>query len=182
MKVSTKNPQHSSDSAEHYTPSNIIGLSRSVMGSIDLDPASCVMANSVVKAERFFTQVDDGLSQQWWGNVFLNPPGGKIRNRSSQAVWWDKLHEEFKSGRVNQAIFVGFSLEVLAWRQTILNYPMCIHSGRIRFLKQVGAQLVENSKPTHANVLVYLPSSKRDSTRRFITTFSQLGRCGVLAG
>lgn len=37
----------------------------SVMGSIYLDPASCAKANETVKAHRYFTIADDGLSQPW---------------------------------------------------------------------------------------------------------------------
>lgn len=117
MIQTVKNPQHSSISKEHYTPAHIVELARVTMGCIDLDPASCLMANKVVQANHFFSQAMDGLSQDWWGNVFVNPPGGKIRNRSSQAVWWDKLQQEYLASRVVQAVFVGFSLEILAQRQ-----------------------------------------------------------------
>jgi ParB family chromosome partitioning protein len=181
MIQTVKNPQHSSISKEHYTPAHIVELARATMGCIDLDPASCPMANEVVKANHFFSQAMDGLSQDWWGNVFVNPPGGKIRNRSSQAVWWDKLQQEYLAGRIVQAVFVGFSLEILAQRQSILDYPFCIPSGRIRFLTQLDGLLVENPNPTHANVLVHLPQRPNVTTSRFLSLFSQLGQCGVLS-
>ncbi len=68
--------RHSSESAEHYTPSSIVESARLVLGSIDLDPASSEEANQIVKATRFFTCEDNGFTRPWSGRVFLNPPGG----------------------------------------------------------------------------------------------------------
>ena len=63
-----------SSSVEWNTPEEYIESARKVMGSIDLDPASSAYAQKTVKATRHFTKVDDGLTKDWEGTVFLNPP------------------------------------------------------------------------------------------------------------
>ncbi len=57
-----------------YTPSKYIESARSVMGSIDLDPASSDTAQKIVQATTYHTQDDNGLAHNWTGNVWLNPP------------------------------------------------------------------------------------------------------------
>jgi DNA N-6-adenine-methyltransferase (Dam) len=59
---------------EWYTPPHIIEAARRVLGTIDLDPASCREAQECVHATQFFTTTDDGLQQTWRGRVWLNPP------------------------------------------------------------------------------------------------------------
>lgn len=154
-------PQHSSASNEWYTPPEIVEAAREVLGGIDLDPASCEEANKVVRASRIYTIGDDGLSKPWSGHVLLNPPGGKatreaakhFKSRSSAVCWWRALVQEYDRRRVTAAIFVGFSLEILAtsqqegW-QSCMDYAFCVPAKRLRFS---GAKA-----PTHANVIVYL--------------------------
>lgn len=152
------NAQHSSASVEHYTPPEILEIARRLMGTIDLDPASCAEANQIVEATKYFTQMDDGLLQQWHGRVWLNPPGGKTKNRSNAAIWWEKLVEEYLAERVTQALFMGFSLEILATSQDadswVGDFPFFIPRNRISYIAPGGQP---GRSPTHSNVLVYLP-------------------------
>lgn len=165
-------PQHSSASNEWYTPPEIVEAAREVLGGIDLDPASCEEANRVVRASRIYTIEDDGLSKYWRGRVFLNPPGGKASpevaarfgSKSNAVCWWRKMMIE----PINGAIFIGFSLELLAsaqspvWRHP-LQFAICVPKQRIRFSGM--------KSPTHSNVIVYTGSDTDD----FCNVFSQFG-------
>jgi len=174
--------QHSSVSNEHYTPKYIVEAARECMGGIDLDPASCDKAQQWIQTHNYFTKQDDGLNQKWYGRVFLNPPGGKIGNKSSQKVWWQRLVDEYYTGLVNEAIFVAFNIELLQTTQilnplyyAILNplyyaarYTFCIPKKRIAFLDE---NHQSQEQPTHSNVIVYLGNS--DSS--FSDCFSDIG-------
>ena len=46
------------------------------MGGIDLDPASCERANTVVRATTWWDETDSPLTRKWFGRVWLNPPFG----------------------------------------------------------------------------------------------------------
>ena len=81
---------------DYYTHRAITDAARGAMGTIDLDPASCREANESVQALRFFGFREDGLLQEWSGNVWLNPPFGNWRE------WVPKIIAEWQSGRVSQ--------------------------------------------------------------------------------
>jgi hypothetical protein len=179
----TENPRHLSLSNEHYTPERICKAVRATMGGIDLDPASCQEANGWVRAERFFDQGDDGLSKEWFGKVFLNPPGGKVKGKSSQKIWWATLVEEWFSGRVEQAVFLSFSLEFLQTSQVQatgplpIEFPFCVPSRRIAYVKP-GGEVGES--PPHASAIFYLPTrvERDNAVMRFLAYFSPIGACG----
>lgn len=59
--------QRTSASDEWYTPPEIIAS----LGKFDLDPCA---APDRITAARHFTKEDDGLSKEWSGRVWLNPP------------------------------------------------------------------------------------------------------------
>jgi ParB family chromosome partitioning protein len=172
------NPLHSSASNEWYTPANVVEAARAVMGEIDMDPASCGIANQIVRASLYFDEATDGLAQQWAGRVFLNPPGG----RGSAAKWWRRLEADWVAGYVDEAVFVGFNIEILrtgqseVYRSGPAHYPFCIPSKRLKFHGGGGAD-----RPTHANVLVYLPPEE-DTERKialFKEHFAPIGQCVV---
>jgi ParB family transcriptional regulator, chromosome partitioning protein len=70
------------------------------MGGIDLDPASCPAANETVKATAYYTIVDDGMTQPWFGRVWMNPPYGTLRPSAKDFV--GRFAEMFAAGSVEQ--------------------------------------------------------------------------------
>jgi len=75
---------------DYYTSELIVERARSAMGSIDLDPASCAEANSVVRATRIYTASDRGECMPWAGNVWLNPPFGEW------GLWGERVIAEMR--------------------------------------------------------------------------------------
>jgi hypothetical protein len=126
---------HSCESSEWFTPEDYAEPARIVLGGhIDLDPASCPVANTVIGAERIYTIQEDGLDprREWRGRVFLNPP-------NPPRPWWERLGVELSSGNVTQAIYLSYSKEPLSQSQlwdspSILSYIVCIPKRRIQFL------------------------------------------------
>ena len=105
----------SASTSSWYTPGYIVEAARCALGGyISLDPASCATANATVRADVYHAEVldgpecstADGLSVPWFGSVFLNPP-------SPPRPWWKHLRGEIEAGRVERAIFVGYSIETL---------------------------------------------------------------------
>jgi hypothetical protein len=85
------------------TPSMWIAKSHEVMGSIELDPASCVEANATIGAYRFFAEEDNALVQDWTAEtVFLNPP----YSDKAKQEFAHKFRNEWEAGHIKQAIIL----------------------------------------------------------------------------
>lgn len=69
---------------EWYTPSSVFDALNT---TFDLDPCS-PGANHWVPAKHVFMKEDDGLSQDWFGFVFMNPPFG---GRNGHIPWLHKF-------------------------------------------------------------------------------------------
>ena len=118
-----------SGDVEYYTPPAIIAAAYLVLGTIDLDPASSATANERVKAVRIFTKADDGLQQEWHGKVWMNHPFGKKVN----AKWIKKLEEEYRSGRVQEALCLTYACTSEKWFQPLLQRPQCFLCPRTNY-------------------------------------------------
>ncbi len=126
-----------------YTPPSIIDLVIQVLGEIDLDP--CADDGRHIPAQLHYTAMDDGLKQQWFGRVFMNPP------YSCPGVWMSKLQSEL--GRVREAIALVPAATDTNWLSPVLkSQPVCFWKGRIKFL-DVNYQPKQAARQSHC--LVY---------------------------
>jgi hypothetical protein len=169
------NIQHSSASNEWYTPSRYVEAAHSVLGWIEFDPFSCEYANTHhVRAIEYLNEGGFNIENWMGGNLWINPPGGKEKNRSRVQMAWDCLMQYRSLGKLNHAIFMGFSLEHLSITQkpgqlSMCNFPFVIPDHRIKFFNEGGS-----ISPTHANVIVYVPG-KFNETLKFWQVYSQFG-------
>lgn len=116
---------------EWYTPAEYIEAARSVMGGIDLDPASNELANDIVKADSYFSVDNDGLTQDWNGNVWLNPPYAQ----PYIADFIHKLVEQHTNGNVRQAILLTHNNTDTRWFLEAAENcsAICFTTGRVKF-------------------------------------------------
>jgi phage N-6-adenine-methyltransferase len=158
---------HNTGNNEWYTPDAYIRCATAVLGQIDLDPASSDIANERVKAAKFFSQEDDGLSHNWSGNVWMNPPyeSGLI------GKFCDKLVAEYQSGNVTGAIVLVNNATETGWFRTLIGeaVAVCFPHGRVRFLDPVG----NLGAPLQGQAVLYFG----DNDDLFNKTFSELGWC-----
>jgi phage N-6-adenine-methyltransferase len=118
---------------EWYTPAAYIEAARRALGAIDLDPASCEVAQKAVGAARFYSAEQDGLTRAWDGRVWLNPPYSQPL--VSQFV--EKLVSEVEAGRTKAAIALLNNSTDTEWfhRAAKSARAICFTRGRIRFEK-----------------------------------------------
>jgi DNA N-6-adenine-methyltransferase (Dam) len=168
-------------SNEWYTPLRYIAAAREVMGDIDLDPASCEAANQTVKANRYYTIEDDGLSKPWSKRVWLNPPYGRRykapnEHRSIIALWVEKLLQDYQSGAIDQAILLCIAHVQTKWFQLLWDYPICFVDHYVRFYLPEGSTRPsrlgwKTEGHTYGTIFVYLGHNER----KFAEVFSQFG-------
>lgn len=155
---------HNSVENEWYTPSKFIEAARTVMNSIDLDPASCELAQQTVQAGQYFTIDDNGLNKEWHGNVWLNPPYSK----ESVGLFAAKLVEE--TANLSQAIVLVNNATDTQWFHEIASVAtaICFVRGRIKFNDRNGKPA---NTPVQGQVCVYVGGN----AEKFCLVFSSFG-------
>ena len=158
---------YNSGNNEWYTPSDYIELARAVMGDIDLDPASSYKANEVVQAKTYYTAQDDGLSQDWQGRVWLNPP------YSSELIvkFTEKLIAELS--RISQALVLVNNATETEWFSRLVSRAgaVCFPKSRVKFYMPDGTV----GAPLQGQALLYFGAEPQ----RFVEVFRVKGWCAL---
>lgn len=153
------------DGDEWNTPVNVIALARHVFGGgIDLDPATNEIAQASIRAARFYTKADNGLTKPWHGNVWLNPPYSMplISQFIERAL---TAHVE---GEIESAIILTNNSSETRWFQALLRKDLvCFPAGRLEFWRgnhqSFGAR--------QGQAIFYLGAN----SRKFASVFSAIG-------
>lgn len=138
---------------------------RTVLGGIDLDPASCEAANKIIRAKTFWSKEDDGLSKDWFGRVWLNGPFSYplVEQFTVKAV------DQYEHGKTKATIILTNNATDADWCQLLLKrFPVCFPKGRVPFWRE-GREGVGGARQGQA--FSYLGPDEG----LFIRTFQPLG-------
>ena len=158
---------HCSGHDSWYTPFDLLCKIRQVFtgNQIDLDPCSDPIAQQTVQAMTYFTKKSDGLSKDWFGRVFVNPPFGLLGGKSQQGMFASKALEEYNQKRASEVILLLKASVGYGWFNTVMEHPHGFLRSRVAFTcPQRASELTPNegcgstlhvSNP-HGSVVVYL--------------------------
>lgn len=160
------------DGDESYTPAKYLDLAREVLGEIDLDPASCEVAQKTVRAKRWFSKQQNGLGRPWTAKaVWLNSPYSFPAVGDFQAKFvGDHAARYFASGLT----LVNNATETAWFQQLLKHFPVCFPDHRISFVNAQGVEMTQNRQ---AQAFFYA-GPKLPLFRR---TFGQIGKVMVPA-
>ena len=150
---------------EWYTPKSYAEAARSVMGKIELDPASTPEANKIIKAERIYAQKDDGLKQEWGGRLWMNPP------YASDLVgkFIDKLVKSVELKQVTEALVLINNATETKWfaRLVTVSSFLCFPTGRVKFWHPNK----DSATPLQGQCVAYIGKNGK----KFYSEFKQFG-------
>ncbi|GHU35949.1 hypothetical protein FACS1894105_05500 [Clostridia bacterium] len=150
---------------EWYTPSDYIEAARSVLGAIDLDPASSDLANETVRASQYYTLEDSGLVKDWSGRVWMNPP------YSSELIplFAEKLAQHYRDGDVSEAVVLVNNATETAWFNELVSVSSAVifPKTRVKFHMPDG----KTGSPLQGQAVLYLG----DKPNAFLSAFQNFG-------
>lgn len=157
---------HNSGNNEWYTPPEYIEAARKVMGRIDTDPASCELANKTVRAKHFFGIEQDGLAQEWTGNVWMNPPYGQ----PYISDFAQKFVDKFQNGEFDQACVLVNNATETGWFKSLAESCSAVAfiKGRIKYFTPDGTQ---SGSPLQGQAILYFGKNPQ----KFANVFCEFG-------
>lgn len=158
------NPHFTNNSNKWGTPHFIISCVKDVLGVIDLDPCSNYGVPSI-PANRYFTEIDDGLKKKWSGRVYVNPPYG-----SDIIDWVKKSVYEYEISNVCELILLTPSRTDTKWFRLLNKYIRCFINGRLKF-SQNGINGYGGNVAPFPSMVVYMG----ENIDNFVDCFSKVG-------
>lgn len=155
----------SSKSDEYYTPSFIISAVRDTLGYIELDPASSLLANKVVMADKIYTKEEDGLVNPWNAEtLFMNPPYSKVLKFVTLFI------QNYSSRNVKTGIVLVKTDNSTKWYDLLLNNcsAVCLVRKRIKFYDPINFSY---NPPTFSSSIFYFGNNMS----KFYQNFSDIG-------
>jgi phage N-6-adenine-methyltransferase len=156
---------------EWFTPGKYIEAARTVMGGIDLDPATHLVAQQTVRADAYYTAADNGLVQPWYGRVWLNPPYAQ----PLVGQFIDRLVSQYADGAVSQAVLLTHNYTDTAWfhQAAASAAVICFTRGRIAFVNPDG----EACAPTQGQAFFYYGAHREAFAAAFVPIGVVLATC-----
>lgn len=116
---------HFSSASDNWpTPQAFFDSVSIELGPFDLDP--CASPDNA-KAPRFFTKEDDGLSREWTGRVWMNPPYGR-----AIGLWMRKAYESALGGALVVCL-VPARTDTAWWHDYAAKGSVKFIRGRLKF-------------------------------------------------
>lgn len=122
------------------TPLDFFRKWNEFIGGFDID----VCANKEnAKCSKFFSKEDDGLSQEWIGKCWMNPPYGREIGR-----WMKKAYESSRQG-ATVVCLVPSRTDTKWWHDYAMKGQITFIKGRLKFGDS------KNSAPFPSAVIVF---------------------------
>ena len=131
----------SSASDDWATPQDFFDKMSSVWGPFDLDV--CASPGNA-KCRRFFTKEDNGLSKDWLGRCWMNPPYGR-----AIGAWMKKAYEESLRGAQVVVCLVPARTDTAWWHDYAAKGQVTFIRVRMKFGEH------QNSAPFPSAVVVF---------------------------
>jgi site-specific DNA-methyltransferase (adenine-specific) len=126
--LNTKHPH--SNKEDYRTPEVLYRALNTTYGPFTLDAAASE-ENSL--AQTHFTEADDGLTKQWTGVVWCNPPYGA--NKTGK--WVQKAVEEVQAGNAKRVVMLipAYNTDSVCFHEFVLPFASTILfvRGRLKF-------------------------------------------------
>ena len=138
-----KTAVHFSSASDNWpTPQDFFDKVAAEFGPFDLDV--CASAENA-KCARFFTVADDGLTQEWRGRCWMNPPYGRTIGQ-----WMRKAYESAQAGALVVCL-VPARTDTAWWHDYAMKGQVRFIRGRLKF----GGHA--NSAPFPSALVIFRP-------------------------